>query len=138
MLTAVAAKNPSATIKSVLVQEMCFGVCEALIGLTRDPLAGPVVTVAAGGVMAEIYQDTSVRPAPLSIETAHEMIDEVAGFALLRGYRGSVEGDVGALAAAIATVSGLAVHRDIAEAEINPLLVRTDSVVLLDALIRKV
>jgi len=131
--------KPAARIECVLVQENCTGLGEALIGLTRDPLVGPVVTVASGGTMAEIYNDISVRPAPVSIATAHEMIDEVVGFALLRGYRGAVTGDINALAEAVATVSGLAVLEDVAEAEINPLLVRAEGngVVILDALIRK-
>ena len=139
MRDTVATAQPEVLIESVLVQEMCTGLGEALIGLTHDPLVGPVVTVAAGGVMAEIYQDSSVRPAPVSVATAREMIDEVAGFALLRGYRGAPHGDVDALASAIVAVSGLAQCDGVAEAEINPVLVRAegDGVVLLDALIRK-
>lgn len=139
MHSSVGENKPDANVECVLVQEMCTGLCEALIGLTRDPLVGPVVTVAAGGVMTEIYKDTSVRPAPVSVATAHEMIEEVAGFALLRGYRGAAKGDVEALANAIVAVSGLAVIDCVAEAEINPLLVGAegDGVVLLDALIYK-
>jgi len=137
MLDSVSEKNPLARIQGVLVQETCIGLGEALIGLTRDPLVGPVVTIAAGGVMAEIYKDASVRPAPVSIATAREMIEEVAGFALLRGYRGSTRGDIEALAQTVVLLSGLAVHDRVAEAEINPLLVRSEGVVLLDALICK-
>jgi len=139
MQASVAAKMPGLSIECVLVQEMCTGLCEALVGLTRDPLVGPVVTVAAGGVMTEIYKDTSTRPAPVSVETAHEMIEEVKGFAVLRGYRGGVKGDINALANTVVAVSGLAELDSIAEAEINPVLVRAEGegVVLLDALICK-
>ncbi|WP_421851350.1 acetate--CoA ligase family protein [Oricola sp.] len=139
MRNTVSELKPDARIEGVLVQEMCSGLGEALIGLTRDPLVGPVVTVAAGGVMTEIYKDIAVRPAPVSLETAREMISEVKGFALLRGYRGKPKGDTGALAAAIAAVSSLAGLDTVAEAEINPLLVRREGegIVLLDGLIRK-
>lgn len=138
MREAVKEHLPGAKIESVLVQEMCIGLGEALIGMTRDPLVGAVVTVAAGGVMAEIYQDSAVRPAPVTVATALEMIDEVKGFAILRGYRGVVKGDIDALAHAVARVSSLAQVADIVEAEINPVLVGAagDGVVMLDALIR--
>lgn len=139
MCESVDALYPDVKIESVLVQEMCSGLGEALVGLSRDPLVGPVVTVAAGGIMAEIYHDSAIRPAPVSIATAHEMIDEVTGFALLRGYRGASKGDLDALASAIAAVSTLAQADAIVEAEINPLLVGAagDGVIMLDALIRK-
>lgn len=139
MKASVAEKKPDARIEGVLVQEMCKGLGEALIGVTRDPLVGPVVTVAAGGVMTEIYKDAAVRPAPVSAETAREMIAEVKAFALQRGYRGKPRGDLEALALAVSRVSMLAARPDIEEAEINPVLIgpEGDGVVLLDALIRK-
>lgn len=135
----VAAQKPDARIQGVLVQEMCSGLGEALIGITRDPVVGPVVTVAAGGVMTEIYKDASVRPAPVSLETACQMVSEVKAFATLRGYRGKPKGDLEALAKAVAAISNLAVRADIEEAEVNPVLVggENEGVVLLDALIRK-
>ena len=139
MKSSVAEKMPEARIQGVLVQEMCRGLGEALIGITRDPLVGPVITVAAGGVMTEIYKDASVRPAPVSVETAREMVDEVKAFAVLRGYRGKPKGDLEALAQAVSAVSKLAARSDIVEAEVNPVLVgkENEGVVLLDALIRK-
>ena len=140
MKASVAETKPGASIKGVLVQEMRNGLGEALIGVTRDPLVGPVVAVAAGGVMTELYEDAAVRPAPVSLDTAREMIDEVKAFALLRGYRGRPKGDVEALAQAVAAVSVLATRVDVEEAEINPVLVgpEGEGVILLDALIRKV
>ena len=139
MKASVAKKKPDARIEGVLIQEMRSGLGEALIGITRDPLVGPVVTVAAGGVMTEIYKDASVRPAPVSLDTAREMIAEVKAFALLRGYRGKPKGDVDALAKAVSDISNLATRPDVEEAEINPVLVgpEGEGVVLLDALIRK-
>ena len=140
MKTSVSAKRPEARIQGVLIQEMCSGLGEALIGITRDPLVGPIITVAAGGVMTEIYKDASVRPAPVSVETAREMVGEVKAFAVLRGYRGKPKGDLEALAHAASAVSKLAARSDIVEAEVNPVLVgrENEGVVLLDALIRKV
>jgi acyl-CoA synthetase (NDP forming) len=136
MRTDVACHAPHAQIDAVLIQPMVTGLGEALVGFRRDNLVGPVVTVGAGGVMAEIYRDVAIRPAPVSVQTARQMLDEVKGFALLRGYRGRPVGDLDALARLVASVSQLAAFDAVAEAEINPVLVRADGVVRLDALIR--
>lgn len=139
MRASAEAYHPGYRLKGILVQEMCRGLGEVLVGLTRDPLVGPVLTVAAGGVMTEIYRDSAVRPAPVSRETAREMLAEVKGLALLRGFRGRPEGDLEALAGVVAAVSGLACDPRIEEVEINPVLVREKGagVVMLDALIRR-
>jgi len=69
-----------------------------------------------------------VRPAPVDIATAREMVAEVKGFAPLRGFRGLPKGDLEALAMLVAAVSRLALSRGIAvaEAEINPVIVRDE------------
>lgn len=114
------------------------GLGEVLIGLHRDPLVGPVITVGLGGVLTEIYRDTAVRPAPVGVETAQAMLAELKMLPLLTGYRGKPAGDVAALARAVAAVSRLALSERVLEAEINPLMVGRDGegAVLLDALIR--
>ncbi|MBV8840845.1 MAG: acetate--CoA ligase family protein, partial [Alphaproteobacteria bacterium] len=121
-----------------LVAPMVPGIGEALIGYRVDREAGPLVMVAAGGVMTEIYRDRSLRLAPVDLATAHAMIAEVKAFATLKGFRGKPAGDLDALARAIVALSRLALQADppIAEAEVNPLIVRSDGVVAVDALIR--
>jgi len=133
------AYRPGFRLTGILVQEMCRGLGEALVGLTRDPLVGPVITLATGGVMTEIYRDTSVRPAPVSVETAHAMIAEVRGFSLFQGFRGKPRGDLEALARTVSAVSTLTLSNLVDEAEVNPVLIRQEGqgVVLLDALIRR-
>ncbi|WP_193188889.1 acetate--CoA ligase family protein [Nisaea sediminum] len=130
--------HPGFRLSSILVQELAKGLGEALIGLSRDPVAGPVVTVAMGGVMTEIYRDSAVRPAPVNLEEARKMLDDVKGFELLRGFRGRPKGDLEALAEAVSALSLLAADMRIEEAEANPVLVLEDGkgVVMLDALIR--
>ncbi len=135
----VARAQPDVELDGVLVQRMERGLVEVLVGFVRDPQVGPVVSVGMGGVYAELYEDTAVRLAPVSIEDAHEMIEEVRGLAIIRGFRGQPTGDVEALAQAIVAVSTVAVLTpDVAEAEINPLIVRAegDGVVAVDGLIR--
>ena len=135
----VARAQPDVELDGVLVQRMERGLVEVLVGFVRDPQVGPVVSVGMGGVYAELYEDTAVRLAPVSVEDAHEMIEEVRGLATIRGFRGQPRGDVEALAQAIVAVSTVAVLTpEVAEAEINPLIVRAegDGVVAVDGLIR--
>ena len=136
MSSSIDTRVPNARVEGYLVQEMLTGVGEAIIGLSRDPVVGPVISVGLGGVMTEIYQDIALRPAPVDRQSANEMIDEVKGFALLKGYRGSPPGDLKALVETIVSISGLANIDRVLEAEVNPVLVRGpgEGVVLLDAL----
>jgi acetate---CoA ligase (ADP-forming) len=134
----VAQRQPDTQVLRVLVQPMVAGIGEALIGYRVDPAAGPLVMVAAGGILAEIYRDRSLRLAPVDVAIAKEMIAEVRAFAALAGFRGRPKGDLNALAQAIVTLSRLAEDPSIAEAEINPLIVRSDGVVAVDALVKLV
>ena len=139
ILDRVAGARPGSRIDGILVQEMKTGRGEVILGYKRDPQVGPVVILGVGGTLAEIYRDFCVRIAPVSTEEAHAMIEQVKGLALLRGYRGQPKGDLDALARAVAAFSNLAVigAHDIAEAEINPLIVACegDGVAAVDGLI---
>ena len=129
---------PNAKIDGVLVQRMQRGLAEVIVGYRRDPEVGPTVLLGIGGVMAELRKSFSVRLAPVSIETATGMIDEIAELAILRGYRSLPRGDCAALARAVRAVSLLACVQGhaISEAEINPLIVREEGsgVVAVDGL----
>ena len=135
----VKAHMPNAKLEGFLVQKMERGLAEVILGFRRDPLVGPTITVGLGGVLAEIYKDAATRLAPVDETEARQMIEEVKGLATIRGYRNLPRGDVGALARTIAAFSALAheAFADIAEAEINPLLVKTDGqgVVAVDGLV---
>jgi succinyl-CoA synthetase beta subunit len=136
----VGARRAGTTVERVLAQSMVKGVGEVLIGYRVDAQAGPLVMLAAGGVLTEIYRDRSLRMAPVDLATARDMIGEVRALQALAGYRGKPAGDLEALAAAIVALSGLAVVDGprVAEAEINPLIVREAGrgVTAVDALVR--
>ena len=135
----LARRHPALALDGILVQRMETGLVEALVGFVRDPQVGPIVTVGAGGIYAELYDDTAVRLAPVSLDEAREMINEVRGLAVIRGLRGRRPGDAEALARAIVGMSSLAwVEPRVAEAEINPLIVRPEGsgVVAVDGLLR--
>jgi len=122
-------------IARVLVQPMISGVGEVLIGYRVDPDVGPLLMVAMGGTFTEIYRDRSLRLAPVDLATAREMIAEVRGLATLKGFRGKPAGDLDALAQAIVALSQLADDALVFEAEINPLIVKTEGVVAVDAVV---
>jgi len=130
------AKSLSKNGAPVLVQRMEAGLGEAIVGYRDDPVVGPVVMVGAGGILAELYNDVVVHLAPVNLAEALEMIGQVKGFAVLCGYRGRPPGDLAALARAVAAMSRLALisGRPVLEAEANPVLVRPQGVVAVDAL----
>jgi acyl-CoA synthetase (NDP forming) len=129
---------PAAHVDGVLVQKMERGLAEVIVGYRRDPELGPVVLLGAGGTLAELRRSYSVRLAPVSLETAQEMIAEVPELAVLQGFRNLPRGDCAALAQAVCALSRLAVvtARTVSEAEINPLVVRGEGqgVVAVDGL----
>jgi acyl-CoA synthetase (NDP forming) len=124
----------------VIVQPMVTGVGEALIGYRVDRDVGPLVMVAVGGVLTEIYRDRSLRLAPIDLVEARAMIGEVKALSVLRGYRGRPAGDLDAFARALVALSRLADATDfaVAEAEVNPLIVQPagQGVIAVDALAR--
>jgi acyl-CoA synthetase (NDP forming) len=124
-------------VRGVLVQKMESGLAEAIVGYRDDPVVGPIVLVGSGGTLAEIYRDYALRLAPVSEDEATAMVEKVKGLATVRGYRGLPRGDVAALAKAVAAVSRLALISGlpVAEAEINPLIVKHTGVVAVDALV---
>jgi acyl-CoA synthetase (NDP forming) len=134
----VAERQPGARVTRVLVQPMVAGLGEALIGYRVDRDVGPLIMVAAGGLLTEIARDRSLRLAPVDLADAREMIAEVRGLAPLAGYRGRSKGDLEALARTIVALSRLAEDTSVAEAEINPLMVLPtgEGVVAVDALVK--
>ncbi|OAP23359.1 MULTISPECIES: acetate--CoA ligase family protein [Amycolatopsis] len=131
--------HPDAVVDGILVQRMEHGLAEVILGFRRDPEVGPVVLLGVGGVLAELYHDIAVRIAPVGLDEAKSMIDEVTGLAVVRGYRGLPPGDLDALAAAVVALSQLGSVQApaVAEAEINPLLVLPpgEGVIAVDGLI---
>ncbi|MEK6245358.1 MAG: acetate--CoA ligase family protein [Pseudomonadota bacterium] len=130
------AKSLAGNGQPLLVQRMEAGLAEAIIGYRDDPVVGPLAMVGAGGILAELYNDVVLRLAPVDEAGALEMIGQVKGFAVLRGYRGLPPGDLKALARALAALSRLALcpGRPVREAEANPVIVKHDGVVAVDAL----
>lgn len=133
---------PAACIDGYLVSEMVKGGVECILGVTRDPVFGPVVTFGLGGVTVELLRDVVSHLAPVSLEQAHSMMRKLRTWPLLSGWRGAPAADTDAMARAISALSQLAMaQRDvIAEIEVNPVVVlpQGQGVVALDAVIHTV
>ena len=137
LLKRVRAVRPDARLDGVIAASMQPGLGEAILGYRVDPQVGPLVMVGAGGTLAELYRDIALRPAPVTLDEAKAMIDEVRGFAALAGYRNAARGDLAALAQAIVAFSRLVALPEVHEAEINPLVVKAEGegVIGVDALL---
>ena len=131
--------DPNAHIAGVLVSPMVNGGVELILGAKIDPVFGPVVMVGLGGVFTEIFADIAFRRAPVTPQMAREMIEELKGARLLKGYRGKQPVDLDATSSAISKLSIFAAaHADAIESvEMNPVRARAHDCVALDALIVK-
>ncbi|MGH7268469.1 MAG: acetate--CoA ligase family protein, partial [Candidatus Rokuibacteriota bacterium] len=120
----------------VLVQARIPDGLELLIGGRRDATFGPTVAVGLGGVLAELLRDVSLRLAPLDQAEALTMLREGRKAELLRGYRGGPAADADRLAALPIAVGDLLLdHPQIAELDVNPVVVRGADLAAVDALV---
>ncbi len=123
-----------------LVEEMITDpVAELLIGVVRDPAHGFVLTMGAGGVLTELWQDTVSLLLPVTPPQVAEALQRLRIAPLLNGYRGKPGADINAIIdAAMAVQAYVIAHvNTISEVEINPLICKTDSAIAVDALIRR-
>jgi acetyl coenzyme A synthetase (ADP forming)-like protein len=122
--TALAKAKPDARFEGVTVERMVTGGIETIVGMTRDPLFGPVVLFGLGGVAVELLRDISVRVAPLTDRDAEEMVRGIRGFPLLEGYRGAPPSNIRSLLDLLHRVSRMAMEQpEITELDLNPVLV---------------
>jgi acyl-CoA synthetase (NDP forming) len=125
ILAAVRGSVPDARIHGVLVARQHRPVVELLLGVSRDPQFGPTVTLAAGGVLAELLGDAATRVPPLGSSDVVDMLSQLRIAPLLAGHRGGPAGDTAALVAAVERVAALAhaMRGTLLELDINPLFV---------------
>jgi len=127
-----------ARIDGFLLEEMAPAGLEVVVGGLRDPQFGPLVMVGLGGIFVEVLADVSFRICPIARLDAEEMLDELKGAALFRGARGRNPVSREAIVDVLLKVGGenglMMTHGDdIAEADINPLIVSEHAAVAVDA-----
>ena len=127
-------RNPA--VLQVLVQPMVRGV-EMFVGASFDDKFGHAIACGSGGTLVELLRDTSCRLAPLTDAAAREMLDEVRGIALLRGYRGAPIADETSLRDIVLRVSALLeVCPEVVELDLNPVMVSAAGATAVDARVR--
>lgn len=120
----------------VLVQPMAGGV-EIALGLVRDPGFGPLVMVAAGGVATDVWDDRVFLLPPVSAADAARAVRALRVWPLLNGFRGAPPADVDSLEAVLVRLGQLAEDvPQVAELDLNPVLVGTSGCALVDVKVR--
>ena len=126
--------NPSASIEGVSVQKMAKPGTEVIVGTSKDPQFGPVIMFGLGGIFVEVLKDVSFRIIPLSKKDALEMIEEIKGYPVLKGYRGKEPADISALVEIILKISKVMEQNpEIKELELNPILAYKKGAMAVDA-----
>jgi acyl-CoA synthetase (NDP forming) len=123
-----------------LIQPMIKGVAEAYAGIIDDPLFGPAICFGLGGVFVEILHDTVTEMAPLTRDSALEMIHRIKAAPLLEGARGRDRADVEALAALLVALGKFAIANTgrFRALDLNPIIVGRAGVVAVDIAIEPI
>ena len=124
-------------VDGFLVQPMLGAGTEMIVGVVQDESFGPVLACGAGGTATELMRDVSVRITPITRGDAERMVRSLKTFPLLDGYRGTPKANVGALIDVLLRVSAMVEdHPQVAEMDLNPLIVSSESAMAVDARIR--
>ena len=111
-------------MQGVVVQKMVKEGVEAIVGVTQDPLFGPLIMFGSGGVYAELMKDVVLRLHPISDFDAKEMVDSIKMASLFKGFRGSPPADIGAIQDLLLRLSAMVEDiPNIAELDFNPVKV---------------
>lgn len=138
MTRSVEAYLKGGKIAKVLVERMVGDVvAELIVGIQRDPQFGLALVVGAGGILVELVEDAAMLLLPTTAEEVEAAIRELKIFKLLQGYRGKPAADLGALVNAIMAIAAFAEanRANLLELDVNPLMVRADGAVAVDALV---
>lgn len=121
----------------VAVAAMAPAGVEVALGIVRDPTFGPLVLVAAGGILVELLKDRKLGLPPLDEDRARRLVDALQMRPILDGVRGAAAADVGALAHVVSRLSVIAADLgDLLEAiDVNPVIVSPEGCVAVDALV---
>ena len=124
MMYRIPKKMPEADILGVLVQVMCSGGKEVILGMNRDPHFGPLMMFGMGGIMVEVLKDVSFYLAPLTADEAKQMLMSTKTYQILTGVRGQEGVDIETIAEGLQRLSQLVTEfPQIKEMDINPYVV---------------
>ncbi|MCU0577967.1 MAG: GNAT family N-acetyltransferase [Desulfobacterota bacterium] len=126
-------------LDGIWIQPMISGGVEIMVGVTEDPVFGPLVGFGLGGIHVEVMGDVRFRVTPLTDRDARELVGEIRGFRLLTGFRGNPPADIEALEEVLLRVSRLVEEvPEITDLDLNPIITRPpgQGCVIVDARIR--
>jgi len=129
---------PSEVDEFLVEQTIIDIVAEVLVSVRRAWPLGWLITIGAGGVLTEIWRDTKCLLAPASRQEVSAAVNGLRIAPILHGYRGKPAANVATLVECIIKLSEAVIDTDIAEVELNPVLVTTTSAIAVDALIIQV
>jgi acyl-CoA synthetase (NDP forming) len=134
IIASVKKSLPGARIEGISVQEMARPGIEIVIGMIEDAQFGPVIMFGLGGIWVEAHRDVAFRLVPVTARDAAEMVREIRGFAVLKGYRGLEPVDIPFLEKLLTRVSEfIEKNPQVKELDINPLVAYRDGAVAVDA-----
>jgi acyl-CoA synthetase (NDP forming) len=136
-MTIAKKKAKGAQVDGVLVCETAPPGIETMVGVNRDELFGPAVAFGLGGVLLEVFDDIAVRVPPFDRDEARRMIEDTKVSRVLAGARGAKPAKVSAVVDVLMRLERLAVDfaDEIAEIDVNPLVVTPSGAIALDALV---
>jgi acyl-CoA synthetase (NDP forming) len=125
-------------IDGYLVEEMAPKGQEVVVGAVRDPQFGPMIMVGLGGIFVEVLADVAFRLCPITEQDAVSMLNELRGSAILDGVRGQAAVSRQAIVDVLLKLGGegsllMELRDDLAEVDVNPLIVSGDGAVAVDA-----
>ena len=124
---------PGKKVEGISVQKMARPGVEVIVGVTNDATFGPMLMFGLGGVFVEVLMDVSFRSIPITESDAQDMIEEIKGYALLKGSRG-YSADIKKLKDLLMRVSDYVMKNpDIAEMDLNPVFLYPDGYMVVDA-----
>ena len=122
----------------VFAEEMVTGgIAELMVGVTQDPVLGPVLTIATGGTLVELLQDSATLLLPATDTEIRAALSGLRLYPLLTGFRGRPSADIDGVVTAISAIAGFAGHHaaNLIELDINPLIITADHACAADALL---
>jgi acetyltransferase len=134
LLASVSDRCPDADLTGILISPMAAKGVEIILGVTHDRQFGPVMMFGLGGIFVEVLKDVTFRALPISAEDAGALIDDIRAQAMLQGTRGGLAIDREALVALMLALSDMALaHPQIAEIDLNPVIVNHAGCTIVDA-----
>ena len=129
------AYDPKAEIQGVTLQSMMERAdYELILGCKKDPVFGPVILFGMGGIMTEVLKDQAIAFPPLNRLLAKRLMESTKVYELLKGYRNRPRADLHRLEEILISLSQLVTDfSEIAELDINPLILTEDKPCVVDA-----